>query len=252
MRTPLGRTLACAGKSTHVCKSTRIDTHTRSRTPSRAAVKADVDRSCLILETGVNQRWRYGGWRASPDSIEEAQGWEEAKEGTRCGGRGAAAAAVRARKVGKFADGRRSRRHCHSPRASTPSPPLPLRSLAPPPPGACTSLRCSPTPMPRTSRACGCCRTGCRQTCRAGRTTTPLRAFAFRPPAAARLCTCQISRLRGRCFGTCAETAAVRPTASALRACSCVTATLFTSTGGTKTCVVLLCMLAIDQQPGRR
>lgn len=48
-----------------------------------AAVKADVDRSCLILETGVNQRWRYGGWRASPDSIEEAQGWEEAKEGTR-------------------------------------------------------------------------------------------------------------------------------------------------------------------------
>ncbi|GBF94646.1 hypothetical protein Rsub_07382 [Raphidocelis subcapitata] len=48
-----------------------------------AAVKADVERSCLILETGVNQRWRYGGWRPSPDSIEEAQGWEEAKEGTR-------------------------------------------------------------------------------------------------------------------------------------------------------------------------
>ncbi|KIZ00213.1 hypothetical protein MNEG_7749 [Monoraphidium neglectum] len=48
-----------------------------------AGVKADVERSCLILETGVNQRWRYGGWRASPDSIEEAQGWEDAKEGTR-------------------------------------------------------------------------------------------------------------------------------------------------------------------------
>ncbi|KAI8473792.1 MAG: PsaB RNA binding protein [Monoraphidium minutum] len=48
-----------------------------------AGVKADVERSCLILETGVNQRWRYGGWRPSPDSIEEAQGWEEAKEGTR-------------------------------------------------------------------------------------------------------------------------------------------------------------------------
>lgn len=48
-----------------------------------AAVKADVERSCLILETGVNQRWRYGGWRPGPDSIEEAQGWEEAKEGTR-------------------------------------------------------------------------------------------------------------------------------------------------------------------------
>jgi len=49
-----------------------------------AGVKADVERSCLILETGVSQRWRYGGWRPSPDSIEEAQGWEEAKEGTRC------------------------------------------------------------------------------------------------------------------------------------------------------------------------
>lgn len=44
-------------------------------------MKADVDRSCLILETGVNQRWRYGGWRPSPDSIAEAEGWEEAKQG---------------------------------------------------------------------------------------------------------------------------------------------------------------------------
>lgn len=46
-----------------------------------AGVKADVERSCLILETGVNQRWRYGGWRPSPDSIAEAEGWEEAKAG---------------------------------------------------------------------------------------------------------------------------------------------------------------------------
>jgi hypothetical protein len=46
-----------------------------------AGVKADVERSCLILETGVNQRWRYGGWRPSPDSVEEAEGWEEAKQG---------------------------------------------------------------------------------------------------------------------------------------------------------------------------
>lgn len=45
-----------------------------------ASVKADVERSCLVLETGVNQRWRYGGWRATPDSIEEAKGWEEAKQ----------------------------------------------------------------------------------------------------------------------------------------------------------------------------
>ncbi|KAF8055656.1 RPA1A [Scenedesmus sp. PABB004] len=46
-----------------------------------SGVKADVERSCLILETGVNQRWRYGGWRPSPDSIGEAEGWEEAKAG---------------------------------------------------------------------------------------------------------------------------------------------------------------------------
>lgn len=48
-----------------------------------AAVKADVQRSCLILETGVNQRWRYGGWKPSPDFVEEAEGWEEAKEGVK-------------------------------------------------------------------------------------------------------------------------------------------------------------------------
>ncbi|GAX78823.1 hypothetical protein CEUSTIGMA_g6260.t1 [Chlamydomonas eustigma] len=48
-----------------------------------ATVKADVERSCLILETGVNQRWRYGGWRPSPDSIDEAKGWEDCKEGVR-------------------------------------------------------------------------------------------------------------------------------------------------------------------------
>lgn len=46
-----------------------------------SGVKADVDRNSLILETGVNQRWRYGGWRPSPDSIAEAEGWEEAKAG---------------------------------------------------------------------------------------------------------------------------------------------------------------------------
>lgn len=48
-----------------------------------ATVKADVDRSCLVLETGVAQRWRYGGWKPSPDSIEEARGWEDCKEGVR-------------------------------------------------------------------------------------------------------------------------------------------------------------------------
>ena len=48
-----------------------------------ATVKADVERSCLILETGVNQRWRYGGWKPSPDSIEEARGWEDCKDGVK-------------------------------------------------------------------------------------------------------------------------------------------------------------------------
>ncbi|KAG1667472.1 hypothetical protein FOA52_012227 [Chlamydomonas sp. UWO 241] len=48
-----------------------------------AAVKADVDRSSLILETGINQRWSYGKWRPSPDSIEEAQNWEECKIGVK-------------------------------------------------------------------------------------------------------------------------------------------------------------------------
>ncbi|GIL44701.1 hypothetical protein Vafri_2222 [Volvox africanus] len=46
-----------------------------------ATVKADVQRSCLILETGVNQRWKYGSWRPNEDSIGEAEGWEIAKEG---------------------------------------------------------------------------------------------------------------------------------------------------------------------------
>lgn len=48
-----------------------------------AAVKADVQRSCLILETGVNQRWRYGSWKASPDAIEEAENWEDCKQGVK-------------------------------------------------------------------------------------------------------------------------------------------------------------------------
>jgi RNA-binding protein Tab2/Atab2 len=46
-----------------------------------SGVKADAERCCLILETGVNQRWRYGGWRPSAEAAEEAAGWEEAKAG---------------------------------------------------------------------------------------------------------------------------------------------------------------------------
>ncbi|GFH31017.1 uncharacterized protein HaLaN_29964 [Haematococcus lacustris] len=45
-----------------------------------AAVKADVARSSLILETGVTQRWRYGGWRTNQDAIDEAENWEDCKQ----------------------------------------------------------------------------------------------------------------------------------------------------------------------------
>ena len=49
-----------------------------------AAVVADPDRACLILETGVNERFRYGQYRRTPESTEEAQAWEEAKRGVKC------------------------------------------------------------------------------------------------------------------------------------------------------------------------
>eukprot|EP00891_Asterochloris_glomerata_P003089 jgi/Astpho2/3089/e_gw1.00051.118.1_t len=48
-----------------------------------AALTADVDRACLILETGVNQRWRYGGYRRSPETTGEAKEWENAKKNNR-------------------------------------------------------------------------------------------------------------------------------------------------------------------------
>ena len=44
-----------------------------------ACMKADIDRSCILLETGVRERWKYGAWRRSPEANEEAQNWEAAK-----------------------------------------------------------------------------------------------------------------------------------------------------------------------------
>jgi hypothetical protein len=44
-----------------------------------ACLKADVDRSCLLLETGVRDRYRYGAWRRSKAANEEARAWEQAK-----------------------------------------------------------------------------------------------------------------------------------------------------------------------------
>ena len=45
-----------------------------------AAVVADIDRAFLILETGVNDRWRYGAYRRTLETTAEAQAWEETKQ----------------------------------------------------------------------------------------------------------------------------------------------------------------------------
>jgi hypothetical protein len=49
-----------------------------------AAVVADAERACLVLETGVNERFRYGRYRRTPESTAEAQAWEDAKRGVKC------------------------------------------------------------------------------------------------------------------------------------------------------------------------
>ena len=48
-----------------------------------ACLKADVDRSCLLLEAGVRDRYRYGAWRRSKAANEEAAAWEGAKEASK-------------------------------------------------------------------------------------------------------------------------------------------------------------------------
>ena len=44
-----------------------------------AAVVADTDRAFLVLETGVNDRWKYGAYRRTQETTEEANAWETAK-----------------------------------------------------------------------------------------------------------------------------------------------------------------------------
>ncbi|EIE22290.1 PsaB RNA binding protein [Coccomyxa subellipsoidea C-169] len=44
-----------------------------------ANVAADADRACLVLETGVNQRWRYGNYQRTPENTADARAWEAAK-----------------------------------------------------------------------------------------------------------------------------------------------------------------------------
>lgn len=48
-----------------------------------ANLTADLDRACLVLETGVNQRWRYAAFRRTPENVEEAGAWETAKKNCR-------------------------------------------------------------------------------------------------------------------------------------------------------------------------
>jgi hypothetical protein len=45
-----------------------------------SGLTADVDRAFLILETGFNQRWRYGSYKRTPETTAEAEAWEEAKK----------------------------------------------------------------------------------------------------------------------------------------------------------------------------
>lgn len=45
-----------------------------------AAVVADTERAFLVLETGVNERWKYGAYRRTQETTEEAFAWEQAKQ----------------------------------------------------------------------------------------------------------------------------------------------------------------------------
>lgn len=45
-----------------------------------AAVVADTERAFLILETGVTERWKYGAYRRTQETTEEAEAWERAKQ----------------------------------------------------------------------------------------------------------------------------------------------------------------------------
>lgn len=44
-----------------------------------ARLEADSGRACLILETGVADRWTYGQYPRTPQAKEEADAWNAAK-----------------------------------------------------------------------------------------------------------------------------------------------------------------------------
>eukprot|EP01024_Parvocaulis_polyphysoides_P033374 TRINITY_DN29714_c0_g1_i3.p1 TRINITY_DN29714_c0_g1~~TRINITY_DN29714_c0_g1_i3.p1 ORF type:complete len:377 (+),score=47.74 TRINITY_DN29714_c0_g1_i3:29-1159(+) len=48
-----------------------------------ACIKADTERACLLLETGVMDRWRYGSYPKIASAAQEALEWEKAKHQTK-------------------------------------------------------------------------------------------------------------------------------------------------------------------------
>jgi len=43
-------------------------------------LKPDKKRACLVLETGVNNKWKYAAFEKTEENLEEAAAWEAAKE----------------------------------------------------------------------------------------------------------------------------------------------------------------------------
>lgn len=68
----------CSGVAIYSVRSKPLSAWTRGY--DLANLVADPDRACLVLETGVNQRWRYCSFRRTPENIEEAEAWEDAKK----------------------------------------------------------------------------------------------------------------------------------------------------------------------------
>ena len=45
-----------------------------------ASLTADPERRCLVLDAGINERWRYGAVAPGAAAAEEATAWESAKK----------------------------------------------------------------------------------------------------------------------------------------------------------------------------
>jgi hypothetical protein len=45
-----------------------------------ASISADLSLDCLILETGISQRWKYGSYRKGEAANQEARAWERSKK----------------------------------------------------------------------------------------------------------------------------------------------------------------------------